>query len=125
MCSTPRCNCSPRNRRACRRSLDTTPRWQNSIGPLARRALTAKCSLTSRRAPRKQGPTTPAAAWMQKENQSTVTIASCEVRLEDPELPIPNKLTSKIPGGQASEKLEASNIKARGAIFDFLFCHVE
>ncbi len=45
--------------------------------------------------------------------------------MEDPELPIPNKLKSKIPGRQASEKLEASNIKARGAIFDFLFCHVE
>src|SRR5207249_10731526 len=113
------------NRRACRRSLDTTPRWQNSTGPPARRAPTMRFSLISRHAPRRRRPITPAAVWTQKENQSTVTIASSEVRLEDPELPIPNKLKSEIPGRQASEKLEASNIKARSAIFDFLFCHVE
>src|SRR5437870_967227 len=83
------------------------------------RAPTTRCSLISRHAPRKRRPITPAAAWTQKENQSTVTMASCEVRLEDPELPIPNRLKSEIPDRQASEKLEASNIKARGAISDF------
>src|SRR5438445_10082446 len=125
MFSTPRSSCSRRNRRNCKRFSDTIRLWRNLTEPQARRAPTRRCSLISRHAPRKPKRITPAAVWTPKENQSTVTIASCEVRLEDPELPIPNKLKSKIPGRQASEKLEASNIKARGAIFDFLFCHVE
>jgi len=56
----------------------------------------SEMSLTSRPARRKRKPTIPAVARTRKENQNTLTIARCEIRLDDPELHIPNKLKSEI-----------------------------
>src|SRR5437762_8030432 len=97
MCSTPKYNCSPRNRRACKRCSDTTRRWQSSTAPRARRARTTKCSLTSPRVPRKRKPITLAAAWMRKESQNRRRTPWCGLRSEDREILLPNKLKTEIP----------------------------
>jgi hypothetical protein len=81
----------------------------------ARKASTTRCSLTSRRTRQKRKPITPAAAWTPKENQKALTIARREVRLEDPELHIPNKLKSKFQAGELerNSKLQTSKRAAR------------
>src|SRR5207245_6923066 len=95
--STRRCNCSPRNRRACKPSSDTTLHWQNSTAPPARRAPTPRCSLTSRHTRHDRRPTTPAVVWTRKENQNKSRRPRCELRPEDPELPIRNRADAGTP----------------------------
>jgi len=93
----------PRNRRACKRYSDITPRLQNSIAPRARRARTKRCLLISRRAPRKQRPITPALGVDAEGKQSKVTMTGREFGLEDPELQIPNRL--QIPNSRRWRRL--------------------